>query len=482
MKKFLFVLLLLHATNAYADVTRTITIMPFNFANNTSQPESIEQIRAKFEAFGAFLDNTTNGMFHLIVVVNPYVTVSDNLDLSINPNTGIAVTCTSNNWYDIVIGLDTALGYPLTGDRWLYSPLTFGACSERDGPLFMMDGRNFPFLYAIQMGISIFSPAPTVICRDALNNYVPFSNNCSFSQRTFQSMTGQGNGGLTCAERTLLGMMPAINKKVIGITDSLPQTVTITPIEQIPGTNEIQCLTINAFNVPGSVNGFVFDNPNNVPSITFELHKGTQWSGDWQTNGLSGHSTGTSNLYDFTPDGRVVPAGQGGTSTIAFGQSYSYGGTKVSVGNLKANGTVDVVLTADTNTPSPPDCPITPDGISGITLVVQESICATYTIGSNNYVLRNGINTGFNTGTYYVACNGVGYRYVDEIDIYNPQLPPKRWAWRLSANPTSATIPNGCVSAPPPTWTFVNGTIEKSSDNINYRLCIINQPCIIVKQ
>jgi hypothetical protein len=257
--------------------------------------------------------------------------------------------------------------------------------------------------------------------------------------------------------------MPVARNKTLAAGESLPQTFTITPIEQMPAGNEIQCLTIQAYGIGATSIG-------TVSGITFELHKRTPWSDEWQTDGLSGHITNTSRLLDFTPDGKVIHAGQGGAGTLVPGQSFTLNGVRVSVGNFTATGTLPVTVSAGSTMPvptqpppqptPPQSCAVTPDGAFVQTLTVAESgVCATYQINpGNSGILRNGAYVG--EANALIACGGIAHARQGTTVIYR----------RTGSTWALTTLPAGCVGGTPttppqpaPTWTVVPGTIERDS-------------------
>lgn len=347
-----------------AQIVKTITIQPFNWQNNRTEPETIDQIRAKFAHWQGFLDNATNGLMRLDVTVNPYVTLPiDKPPMEPLTGSGTAPACSPNgttgtSWDSSVLTAAKAAGYPTTFRFWIYSPQTFGWCSEFDRVGRMVDGRNFGFLFANGvLGLTTwYMPAWTTICTDpATGAYAPLTSSCRIDNRTFQSLTGQGGGAFTCAERMALGTMPAARVRYVTATDTLPITVEIVPIEQVPTGDQIQCLTIRDYNIPtmtGLVNAGVWT----VSGITFELHKWTEWSRDWQVAGLSGHIEGRSMLLDVgSPDGRVVWPGQAGTSTLNPGQNFTMNNVRTTVVGVTPSGgmTVTVDLAGGTSTPVP---------------------------------------------------------------------------------------------------------------------------------
>jgi hypothetical protein len=256
--------------------------------------------------------------------------------------------------------------------------------------------------------------------------------------------------------------MPSARTRTLAVGATLPQTFTVTPIEQVPVGDEIQCLTIQAYGVGITPIG-------TVSGITFELHKRTQWSDEWQTAGLSGHTTNTSRLLDFTPDGKVVWSGQGGTGTLNPGQSFAMNGVRVSVGNFTATGTLPVTVSASGSTPTPEplpppppqNCAVSANGAFVQNLTVSESgVCALYQINQGNSgILRNGAYVG--EANALIACDGIAHARQGSTVIYR----------RTGSTWVLTTLPAGCVDGttppppppPTPTWSVVPGTIERDS-------------------
>jgi hypothetical protein len=465
MTRLLALLFVLVAGVASAQTSRTITVVPIKFQNDLREPQTVQQIRDWWGILSGFTDNATNGLMRLDIIVLPYITIpidrqygmtGANQDLGCYQN-----FATRTPWTSAALTAARNAGHAVVGQSWVYSPQTFGMCSEVDRLGYMVDGRNYGFMYAQMLGLSSFMPAWTTICTDASGAFVTLSTSCRFDNRTFQSLTGQGNGAFTCAERATLGTMPAARTRTLAVGATLPQTFTVTPIEQVPVGDEIQCLTIQAYGVGITPIG-------TVSGITFELHKRTPWSDEWQTAGLSGHITNTSRLLDFTPDGKVVWSGQGGTGTLNPGQSFTMNGVRVSVGNFTATGTVPVTVSAAGSTPTPTpeplpppppppqNCAVSANGAFVQSLTVSESgACVTYQI-SNGGILRNGAYVG--EANALIACDGIAHARQGSTVIYR----------RSGSTWVLTTLPAGCVGGttqppPPPTWTVVPGTIERDS-------------------
>lgn len=351
-----FVICLLPAlvVPASAQIVRQMTIVPINFQNDKSEPRTLQQIREQFVAsedsnstsWANFITEATNGLMRLDVTVLPYVTLPyDKRSGMTGAGTDLGCTAPGGaSWAPIAIEAAKAAGHAIVGTPWVYSPQTFGMCSEVDRVGLMVDGRNFPFLYAVSIGLGRFMPAWTVICRDADGRFVTLSPDCRNDNRTFQSITGQGSGSFTVAERIALGTMPEGHVRTLTIDAPLPQTFTLAPMERTPRPGTIQGLTLHGYAIPVVA----------PRGITLEFHTRSKW-GDWQTAGISGHIAGTSRLLDFSPDGRVVWPGQAGSSVLMPGSAYvGAGGLRITAGKITDAGisvTVDRVSDAASGPP-----------------------------------------------------------------------------------------------------------------------------------
>lgn len=399
-----FVVLLL-ASPAWAQQTRTILQIPVNFQNDTRQPRTLAQLKADAEtSIAKLLFENSYGTVTATSTVWDYVTLP--------MDKGCASTGRSlppMNMTEFYAKLDAGLaarGQARTGFTYIYimSPTTWGQCSHdyqygletdvRLGGGTTMTGFAWR---SLGLGMSL-----NRLCRAAAGSstYVTLSTFCTSSPssaggRDFTSITGQGLGSFTARDRDRLGWLPASQQFTAPATTTRGQW-TITRLEHFAaGLKRLR-----------------------IPAMAIELsYHAPKTSVSWDTRGVTGHLDNTSIRLDFTPDDRWIF----GTTALEPGATWVYNNLRLTT--LSADLDVAVVDLRPASEPAPalpagPRCATTsPDPSINVT-TLTDGACGVWKILPDRRVYRNGTFYAGNAdaltfcrGTVYVPNGALWSRY-----------------------------------------------------------------------
>lgn len=452
--------------------TRIITVIPINFRNDTTQPETPEQIRASLApnedphsgTYGNLLRESTNGQVVLDVRVLPYVTLS------------FDKAC--GNWTSAARSAAQAAGHNIVGTAWAYSPLTFGQCSEQDRVGNCVHGGfthlNFPFIYQSSMGLSSVMPAWSWLCKDPAGRWASVSASCEgVGVRHFRTAGGQAWGPMVAHERKLLGTLAADRIVTVPANAALPQTFTLFSLDwpTMPPDGAVQVVQLPGWAIGDTVTGV-------GSGISLEYHAPSRWRDVLEHGKLTATVLGTTRLLDFTPvpDGEVRP-GPGRTHALAPGESVTHptNGQRITVVSADAATLTFRVEAASAEEPIPPPPPPPPPPPAGTDVVDVASVTDAgghvFTL-KGRVILRDGVDTG-GAGDALAYVGGVVYTKAgtDYYKWYDPG-----WGY------FGPTLPGATTTPPPPLpeWSVVAGTIEQHRDRTEWRLTLTSGVVVVI--